>query len=144
MTNGMRDIGTHLALSHQVTQFVTEHAAHSRYPTLEETAANFHMSANELGKRLQEEGKCFRDLRRQVKVAMARQFLAQSGLPIKSFIERVGYTNYGALCRAFQREYRQSPREFRRELKQLKAEGNVGSLRASAGRKARPMPMQPA
>jgi AraC-like DNA-binding protein len=129
----MRDIGAHPALSHQVTQFVTEHAAHFRFPTLEETAANFHMSASALSKRLQEEGKCFRVLRRQVKVAMARQFLAQSGLPIKCFIERAGYTNYGALCRAFQSEYRQSPREFRRELKQLKAERNVGSSRVLAG-----------
>jgi AraC-like DNA-binding protein len=121
VAKGMRDIGAHPALSDQVTQFVTEQAAHFRFPTLEETAANFHVSASELGKRLQEEGKCFRALRRQVKVAMARQFLAQSGLPIKSFMERAGYTNYGALCRAFQLEYRQSPREFRRELKQLKA-----------------------
>lgn len=144
MTKGTRDIVTHSALSHQVTRFVTEHAAHFRFPTLEETAANFQMSASELGKRLQEEGKCFRGLRRQVKVAMARQFLVQSGLPIKSFIERVGYTNYGALCRAFQLEYRQSPREFRRELKQLRADRNVGSSRAPAGRKARPMTMQPA
>jgi AraC-like DNA-binding protein len=129
----MRGIGVHPALSHQVTRFVTEHAAHFRFPSLEETAAKFHMSASALSKRLQEEGTCFRVLRRQVKVAMARQFLAQSGLPIKCFIERAGYTNYGALCRAFQSEYRQSPREFRRELKQLKAERNVGSSRASAG-----------
>lgn len=129
----MRDSGSIPALSHQVTRFVTEQAAHFRFPTLEEAAANFHMSASALGKRLQEEGKCFRALRRQVKVTMARQFLAQSGLPIKSFIERAGYTNYGALCRAFQLEYRQSPREFRRELKQIKAERTVGSLRAAAG-----------
>lgn len=129
----MRNGGAHPTLSDQVTQFVTEHAAHFRFPTLEETAANFHMSASALSKRLHEEGKCFRDLRRRVKVAMARQLLAQSGLPIKSFMERAGYTNYGALCRAFQLEYRQSPREFRRELKQLKAERKVGFSRASAG-----------
>lgn len=133
MVKGMKNSGAHPALSHQVTRFVTERAAHFRFPTLEETAANFHVSASALSKRLQEEGTCFRVLRRQVKVAMARQLLAQSGLPIKCFIERAGYTNYGALCRAFQSEYRQSPREFRRDLKQLKAERTVGYSHASAG-----------
>lgn len=109
------------AFTCRVRQFVTGHALHSRFPMLEETASHFNMSPRTFARRLEREGASFCNLRGQVKVAIAKQLLEQSSLPIKCFLGQAGFTSRSAFSRAFQAATGQTPKEYRKRRQYISA-----------------------
>jgi AraC-like DNA-binding protein len=107
-------IGNHLKLSHRVRQFLIRSAEQSVFPLVEDAAGYFNTSVRTFTRRLQDEGSSFRDLRNGIQLDIAKQLLRKSPLPIKSIVERTGFSNPAAFSRAFHAAVGLTPMAYRR------------------------------
>lgn len=81
--------------------------------SLEETAANFHMSTRTLQRRLKEENANFHQLADRVRQHLAVQALKQTQCTVKEIAFMMGYNELSAFSRAFKRWTGSSPETYR-------------------------------
>lgn len=81
--------------------------------SLEETAANFHMSSRTLQRRLKEENANFHQLADSVRQHLAVQALKQTRYTVKEIAFMMGYNELSAFSRAFKRWTGSSPETYR-------------------------------
>lgn len=81
--------------------------------SLEETAANFHMSTRTLQRRLKEEDANFHQLADSIRQHLAVQALKQTRSTVKEIAFMMGYNELSAFSRAFKRWTGSSPETYR-------------------------------
>lgn len=81
--------------------------------SLEETAANFHMSARSLQRRLKEEDANFHQLADGVRQHLAVEAIKQTRNTVKEIAFMMGYNELSAFSRAFKRWTGSSPETYR-------------------------------
>lgn len=98
-----------------LTQRVQRRLAEAQgdYPSLEQMAAQEHVSARTLIRRLQEEGSGYQQLLDTVREELACWLLLRTDLPVEAVAERVGYGDTSNFSRTFRRWTGQTPRDFR-------------------------------
>lgn len=84
-----------------------------RIPCLQETAAQFCMSASCFKKHLQAENSSFQQLADQVRKERALEFLAKPEMSLKEVAYHLGFANSSAFNRAFKRWTNENPKEYR-------------------------------
>jgi AraC-like DNA-binding protein len=82
-------------------------------PSLDRLASFVNVSARTLARYLEAEGVSFRALSLGVRIARARQLLAETDAPVTQIALRLGYSEVASFVRSFRRETGESPTEFR-------------------------------
>lgn len=82
-------------------------------PGIEEAAAELHLSARSLRRRLEEEGTSYRALVDEVRQTLAEELLLSARMKLAEIAERLGYTEPAAFISAFKRWKGMSPSAFR-------------------------------
>ncbi|HEY7643013.1 MAG TPA: AraC family transcriptional regulator [Steroidobacteraceae bacterium] len=90
-------------------------ASPGEFPGIEQVAERLHLSVRTLRRRLAGDGTSFRALDRQIRHALALQYLRATELPIKQIAYLVGYDDPANFSRAFQGWARARPRDSRRD-----------------------------
>lgn len=83
------------------------------FPSIEAVAEQMHMSSSTVRRRLKEEGSNFRSLLDEVRFGLAKEYLAETNLPLEEISDLLGYTEPGNFSHAFRRWSDESPREWR-------------------------------
>ena len=84
------------------------------FPTIDQAAQQLCMSPRTLRRRLQAEGCSFRELLDEVRLQMAREYLAETNLPVSEVSWLLGYSEPGNFSHAFKRWCGMSPRAYRK------------------------------
>jgi len=87
--------------------------AEDHLPTQAELASLVNLSARSLHRRLSAEGESFQQLAQQERLAKAKRLLRESTLSLSEISLRLGYTDAGNFSRAFRRECRLTPGQYR-------------------------------
>lgn len=83
------------------------------YPGCAEMAAELHMSARTLMRRLKRRGTSYQELLDDVRKERAQWFLRHTSYPVEAIAERLGYLDTSNFGRTFRRWFGMSPKEFR-------------------------------
>ncbi|WP_183095002.1 AraC family transcriptional regulator [Nocardioides stalactiti] len=83
-------------------------------PELPDVARELMLSDRTLYRRLEEEGTSFRDLRNEVREALATELLTRAGLTVSEVARRLGYSEPAAFSRAYKSWTGKGPSEVRR------------------------------
>lgn len=83
-------------------------------PSMEEVAADFHVTPRTLRRRLDEEGVTFRDLTLEVRRQLAESMLAEGALTMQDIATRLGYRDVSSFITAFRRSTGSTPAAYRR------------------------------
>lgn len=86
--------------------------------SLPDVAAQLHLSARTLQRRLTEAGVSYRQLQTQERMNGARRLLRETSLPIAEIAWRLGYTETSAFNHSFRRACGMSPRAWRKSIGQ--------------------------
>jgi AraC-like DNA-binding protein len=106
---------------------------------LDTVALELNISPRTLRRRLQEEGKTFRDVVDELRTYVAVKYLRDTSLTIEDVAEALGFSDSASFRHAFHRWTQSSPQEFRNGLKgQRGARLAVGRVGGSA-----PVPSRP-
>ncbi|GGA93874.1 hypothetical protein GCM10011511_16470 [Puia dinghuensis] len=84
-------------------------------PSLQQVAANLHLSTRSLQRRLKEEGVSYGELAESVRKATAMHYLRSSDYPLKEISFMLGYNELSAFSRAFKKWTGRSPQDLRRQ-----------------------------
>ena len=76
-------------------------------------AEKMDMSVRTLRRRLSSEGSSYRELLDEIRYGLAREYLAETLLPMEEIAELLGYTEPGNFSHAFRRWSGQPPRTWR-------------------------------
>src|SRR5262249_32041473 len=100
------------SITHAVTRLLRARVV---FPgtSLEEIAGEFSMQPRTLNRRLQEEGKTFRELVNEARFEVARQLLAGTRMGITDVALALGYAEPSGFTHAFQRWSGVAPSEWR-------------------------------
>lgn len=79
----------------------------------EHVAAQLHLHPRTLLRRLKAEGKCFEQIKDQVRRDMALGYLQGTDLPLQRITEKIGYAEHSVLTRSCSRWFAATPREVR-------------------------------
>ena len=83
----------------------------------EEAAATLFISKRTLARRLQQEGKRFRQIRDEILSQQASGYLRDSHLSVEAIAAQLNYHDTANFRRAFKRWFQLSPDQFRQRLK---------------------------
>jgi len=83
--------------------------------TIEKIADCMAINPRTLQRRLAQEGTAFQDLLDDTRKTMAQQYLEDASISIAHMAALLGYADLTAFCRAFQRWFGASPREWRKQ-----------------------------
>ncbi|WP_275400578.1 AraC family transcriptional regulator [Seongchinamella sediminis] len=83
------------------------------FPSIEIVAEQMHMSSSTVRRRLRDEGSSYRVLLDEIRFGLAREYLAETRLPLEEISELLGYSEPGNFSHAFRRWSGESPRAFR-------------------------------
>jgi AraC-like DNA-binding protein len=83
------------------------------FPDIEHVAERMDMSTRTLRRRLQHEGSSYRRLLEEVRFGLAREYLANTQLPMEEVSRLLGYTESGNFSHAFRRWSGDSPSAWR-------------------------------
>lgn len=103
------------SLVERVRSFLAASLANGR-STIEDCAAELHMSSRTLQKRLTEQGTSYSTLVEHTKVDKARQSLATRSFSISEIALDLGYSEHSCFTRAFKRWTGQTPEEYRQRI----------------------------
>ena len=85
------------------------------FPDIDFVAEKLGMSTRTLRRRLKEEDSNFRALLDEIRFGLAKEYLAQTNLPMEEICGLLGYSEPGNFSHAFRRWNGQSPRDWRLE-----------------------------
>jgi AraC-like DNA-binding protein len=85
------------------------------FPDIDYVASKLGMSVRTLRRRLKEEGSSYRELLDEIRYGLAREYLANTQLPIDEVSRLLGYTEAGNFSHAFRRWSGISPSVWRRD-----------------------------
>ena len=85
----------------------------SEVPTLDTAARKLHMTGRTLRRKLAAEGTSFRDIRSEVRQALAFEYLRNTDLTTAEIAERIGFSDSANFRSAFKRWTRQTPTDYR-------------------------------
>ncbi|MCG8610112.1 MAG: AraC family transcriptional regulator [Pseudomonadales bacterium] len=85
-------------------------------PTADAVSRELNMSTRSLHRKLAEEGIVFRELLRDTRLTLARQYLADLSLSLPEIALMLGFSEQSAFSRAFKQWQQQSPNQYRRSL----------------------------
>jgi len=83
------------------------------YPTLQQVAGKFCLSARTLKRRLRDAGASYRELVDGVRLVHAKELLQARGLTLESVAAQLGYSSSANFSRAFRRWTGERPGHFR-------------------------------
>jgi AraC-like DNA-binding protein len=86
-------------------------------PTEEVIAFKMNMSKRTLQRKLKTEGKSYLELLNSVRLALAKEYLAQHKLPITEISYQLGYSSSSTFSRAFKQQTSLSPLAFREQFR---------------------------
>ncbi|MEQ1438949.1 AraC family transcriptional regulator [Fontimonas sp. SYSU GA230001] len=89
-------------------------------PSLDDVAAELHVSVRSLRRRLDEENTSFRALLDEVRQTLAEEMLTAGHMKLAEIAARLGYTEPAAFIAAFKRWKGQSPTAYRESRRQLR------------------------
>ena len=84
-----------------------------QFPNIEQVAEQLHVSIRTLRRRLNEEGRSYRELLEEVRFQLAKEYLLDTNLRLAEISELLGYTEPGNFSHAFRRWSGYSPRGYR-------------------------------
>jgi AraC-like DNA-binding protein len=84
-----------------------------RFPNEVAVAHRLSMSERALVRRLGEEGTCFRDIKREVRLSMAAEYLRTTDLSTKEIAALLDYSEVSNFHRAFKRHFGSTPGRYR-------------------------------
>lgn len=84
------------------------------FPDIDAVAERMEMSTRTLRRRLKEEGRSYRELLDEVRYGLAKEYLADTSLPMEEIATLLGYTEPGNFSHAFRRWSGHAPSEWRR------------------------------
>jgi AraC-like DNA-binding protein len=87
--------------------------APGHFPDIERIALQYGLSERTLRRRLTDEGTAYRTLIDEVRLELARTYLASTTLPVAEIAALLGYDDPANFRRAFKRMQRQSPADYR-------------------------------
>ena len=96
----------------RVREDVISHLA-DRGPSLADTARRLGLSPRSLQRRLEAFGTSFQDLCEEIRIALAKELLTQTTMPMSEVAIRLGFANQANLTRAIKRWFGASPRAVR-------------------------------
>ncbi|MEP4148852.1 MAG: AraC family transcriptional regulator [Halioglobus sp.] len=85
------------------------------FPDIDSLAQNIGMSTRTLRRRLKNEGRTFREVLEEIRYGLAREYLANTHLPMDEISSLLGYTEPGNFSHAFKRWSGLSPSIWRQE-----------------------------
>jgi AraC-like DNA-binding protein len=112
MTAALNQVKANDRLSDKVNRYLISNA-YLGVLSLEETAANFHLSPRTLQRRLKEEDVSFQQLADRARQHLAVQALRQGRYTVKEIAYMIGYNELSAFSRAFKRWTGNSPESYR-------------------------------
>jgi AraC-like DNA-binding protein len=112
MTAALNAVKKKERLSNKVNRYLISNA-YLGVMSLEDTAANFHMSARRLQRRLKEEDVNFQQLADSARQYLAVQALRLGRYTVKEIAYMMGYNELSAFSRAFKRWTGKSPESYR-------------------------------
>ncbi len=80
--------------------------------TLDALASKMHVSSRTLHRRLQEQGKNFNQLLRDIRLELATEYLADTRLSLSEISARLGYAEQSAFSRAFKQWTNTTPKQY--------------------------------
>jgi AraC-like DNA-binding protein len=83
------------------------------FPDVDYVAEKLNMSTRTLRRRLKEEGSSYRGVLDEVRYGLAREYLAQTNLPMEEICTLLGYSESANFSHAFRRWSGQTPSEWR-------------------------------
>ena len=89
------------------------------FPSLEEVAAQMHLTPRTLQRKLQEEQTSFRVESDAVKQELARNLLSSKSLTISEVSDRLGYADQAAFQRAFRQWTGTTPKAFQTQAQSI-------------------------
>jgi AraC-like DNA-binding protein len=84
------------------------------FPDIDAVAERMEMSTRTLRRRLKEEGSSYRELLDEIRYGLAKEYLADTRLPMEEIATLLGYTEPGNFSHAFRRWSGHAPSEWRR------------------------------
>ncbi|MBC8453940.1 helix-turn-helix domain-containing protein [PVC group bacterium] len=112
------DIGEQ-TISDKITEWL-ERNCHER-ATLQDASKAIGASVSSIAHQLpQETGKTFGELRREIRIALAKRLLATSSMNISSIADACGFADQSHFTKTFKSEITLTPGKFRKMLKQWK------------------------
>ncbi|WP_207510953.1 AraC family transcriptional regulator [Longitalea luteola] len=112
MSAALNQVKKNERLSDKINRYLISNA-YLGILSLEETAANFHMSPRTLQRRLKEEDVSFQQLADSARQYLAVQTLKQGKYSVKEIAYMMGYNELSAFSRAFKRWTGNSPESYR-------------------------------
>ncbi|GLQ31999.1 AraC family transcriptional regulator [Litoribrevibacter albus] len=85
-------------------------------PTVEAVAEQFHLSTRSLHRRLHEEGVVFRELLKDTRMLLAKQYLKDRKLTLPEVALMLGYSEQSAFSRAFKQWFDETPLQYQKRL----------------------------
>lgn len=85
-------------------------------PTVEAVAKQFFMSPRSLHRRLNEEGVVFRDLLKETRMLLAKQYLKDKKMSLPEVALMLGYSEQSAFSRAFKLWFGETPLQYQKRL----------------------------
>ena len=101
-----------LGFSNTVKQTII-HLVQAKFPTIEQVAANLHMSIRTLQRRLKEEKTSYKSVLDNLKQQFAFDYLKKEDLSIKEIAYLLNYSDASSFTRSFRRWTGQSPEQYR-------------------------------
>ncbi len=84
-----------------------------RFPSIEEVAERLNMSSSTVRRRLKQEKSSYRKLLDELRFGLAKEYLAETSLPLEEIAELLSYNEPGNFSHAFKRWSGESPRAWR-------------------------------
>ncbi len=85
-------------------------------PTVEAVAEQFHISPRSLHRRLKEEGVVFRELLKETRMLLARQYLKDKKMSLPEVALMLGYSEQSAFSRAFKLWFDETPLQYQKRV----------------------------
>lgn len=85
-----------------------------RFPSVEETASELHMSSRTLKRKLQQLGTSYQRILDDLRKGLAVEYLTQTDRTVDEIAIQLGYSDASNFARAFRRWTRKSPSDYRR------------------------------
>jgi AraC-like DNA-binding protein len=84
-------------------------------PTAEAVAQHFHLSVRTLHRRLSDEGVVFREVLKQTRMLLAKQYLKDKKLSLPEVALMLGYSEQSAFSRAFKSWFGETPLQYQKK-----------------------------